>query len=334
MTLRYVLLRGLLPVAGVLLAVAVASLLVGAGDVGPARAAAVLLGGGDGDADARFTVLELRLPRTAVAVAVGAALGVAGAVLQATARNPLAEPGLLGVSAGASFAVVLAIVLGASATTVGPYAAVLGAAAGCLLALGAARLRGAGDDPVRLVLAGAAFSGMVGAASSVLLLVDQRAADEIRFWTVGSVVGRGTGDLLAVLPVLLVGLAVAAAVGPALSALALGDDVATGLGHRPRRVRAAAVASVALLVGGATAVAGPVAFVGLVVPFAARALVGPDLRRLLGVSVLLGPAVVLLADVVSRLVVRPYEMPLGVMTALFGAPVLVAVVRSSRLPAL
>lgn len=332
MTFRKLLLRGLLPAAGALLVTAVAGLLVGAGDVGPARAASVLLGGGD--ADARFTVLQLRLPRTAVAVAVGAALGAAGAVLQATARNPLAEPGLLGVNAGASFAVVLAIVLGASAATVGPYVAVLGAAAGCLLALGAARLRGAGDDPVRLVLAGAAFSGLVGAASSVLLLVDQRAADEIRFWTVGSVAGRGTEEFLAVLPVLAAGLAAAAAVGPALSALALGDDVATGLGHRPRRVRAVAVSSVALLVGGATAVAGPIAFVGLVVPFAARALVGPGLRRLLAVSVLLGPAVVLLADVVSRLVVRPYEMPLGVMTALFGAPVLVAVVRSSRMPAL
>ncbi|MFD1830788.1 FecCD family ABC transporter permease [Streptomyces desertarenae] len=332
MTFRKLLLRGLLPAAGALLVTAVAGLLVGAGDVGPARAASVLLGGGD--ADARFTVLQLRLPRTAVAVAVGAALGAAGAVLQATARNPLAEPGLLGVNAGASFAVVLAIVLGASAATVGPYVAVLGAAAGCLLALGAARLRGAGDDPVRLVLAGAAFSGMVGAASSVLLLVDQRAADEIRFWTVGSVAGRGTEEFLAVLPVLAAGLAAAAAVSPALSALALGDDVATGLGHRPRRVRAVAVSSVALLVGGATAVAGPIAFVGLVVPFAARALVGPGLRRLLAVSVLLGPAVVLLADVVSRLVVRPYEMPLGVMTALFGAPVLVAVVRSSRMPAL
>lgn len=332
MTFRKLLLRGLLPAAGALLVTAVAGLLVGAGDVGPARAASVLLGGGD--ADARFTVLRLRLPRTAVAVAVGAALGAAGAVLQATARNPLAEPGLLGVNAGASFAVVLAIVLGASAATVGPYVAVLGAAAGCLLALGAARLRGTGDDPVRLVLAGAAFSGLVGAASSVLLLVDQRAADEIRFWTVGSVAGRGTEEFLAVLPVLAAGLAAAAAVGPALSALALGDDVATGLGHRPRRVRAVAVSSVALLVGGATAVAGPIAFVGLVVPFAARALVGPGLRRLLAVSVLLGPAVVLLADVVSRLVVRPYEMPLGVMTALFGAPVLVAVVRSSRMPAL
>ncbi|MFJ8477104.1 FecCD family ABC transporter permease [Kitasatospora sp. NPDC094011] len=332
MTFRSLLLRGLIPAAALLLAAVLASLLLGAGDVGPSRALATLLG--DGDSDSRFTVFELRAPRTAVAVAVGLALGVAGTVLQAAARNPLAEPGLLGVSTGASFAVVVAIVLGAGAASVGPYVAVLGAAAGCLLALGAARLRGAGDDPVRLVLAGAALSGLMNAGSSVLLLSDARAADEIRFWTIGSVAGRGTDQLLSVLPVLVLGLLLAVAAGPALTALSLGDDVATGLGHKPRRARALAVAAVALLVGAATAIAGPVSFVGLVVPFAARALVGPDLRRLLAVSALLGPAVVLLADVASRLFARPYEMPLGVMTALFGAPVLVAVVRSQRMPAL
>lgn len=211
----------------------IASLLLGAGDVGPGRALSALLGGADGDA--RFTVLELRLPRTLVAVAVGLALGIAGALLQAAARNPLAEPGLLGVSAGASFAVVVALVLGASAATLGPYVAVLGASAGCLLALGAARLRGAGDDPVRLVLAGAAFSGLMAAGSSVLLLVDARAADEIRFWTIGSVAGRELADLWAVVPVVGLGLLLAVLVAPALTALSLGDDVATGLGHKPGR---------------------------------------------------------------------------------------------------
>lgn len=331
-TLRSLIVRGLLPGVGVLLAAVIASLLLGAGEVGPGRALSALLGGADDDA--RFTVLELRLPRTLVAVAVGLALGVAGALLQAAARNPLAEPGLLGVSAGASFAVVLALVLGASAATLGPYVAVLGAGAGCLLALAAARLRGAGDDPVRLVLAGAAFSGLMAAGSSVMLLVDARAADEIRFWTIGSVAGRELADLWSILPVVGLGLLLAVLVAPSLTALSLGDDVATGLGHRPGRVRALAVTAVALLVGGATALAGPVAFVGLVVPFAARALVGPDLRRLLAVSVFIGPATVLTADVVSRLVARPYEMPLGVMTALLGAPVLVAVVRSHRLPSL
>ena len=330
--MRSVLLRGLVPAAAVLAVAVLASLAIGAGEVGPARALAVLAGGGD--ADARFAVLRLRLPRTVVAVAVGVALGVAGAVLQTAARNPLAEPGLLGVSAGASFAVVLVIASGASAASLGPWVAVLGAGAGCLLAVGAARLRGAGDDPVRLVLAGAALSGLLSAATSVVLLLDHRTADEVRFWTVGSVAGRDLGTLTQVGPVLAVGLLIALLAARPLSALALGDTVARGLGHRPARARALAVVAVALLVGGAVAAAGPVVFIGLVVPFLARALVGPDLRRVLAVTVLLGPAVVLLADVASRLLVRPYEMPLGVVTAMIGAPVLVAVVRSTRMPAL
>lgn len=324
--------RGLVPALVVLAVAVLASLAVGAGDVGPSRALAVLAGGGD--ADARFAVLQLRVPRTVVAVAVGVALGVAGAVLQTAARNPLAEPGLLGVSAGASFAVVLVIASGASAASLGPWVAVLGAGAGCLLAVGAARLRGAGDDPVRLVLAGAALSALLSAATSVVLLLDQRTADEVRFWTVGSVAGRDLGTLTQVGPVLAVGLLVALLAARPLSALALGDTVARGLGHRPARARALAMVAVALLVGGAVAAAGPVVFIGLVVPFLARALVGPDLRRVLAVTVLLGPAVVLLADVASRLLVRPYEMPLGVVTAMIGAPVLVAVVRSTRMPAL
>ncbi|HEU0103958.1 MAG TPA: iron ABC transporter permease [Mycobacteriales bacterium] len=323
---------GLLLPAVALLAVGLASLLLGAGDVGPVRALAAVAGGGD--AEAAFTVWELRWPRTLVGVVVGAALGVAGAVLQAAARNPLAEPGLLGVSAGASAAVVLVLVLGGSVATLGPAAAVLGALAGCAAAFAMARLRGVGDDPVRLVLAGAAVSGLLGALTSVLLLVDQRTADEVRFWVVGAVAGRDAGSLLGSAPGLLVGGLLVALVARPLAALSLGDDVARGLGHRPRRARGGAVAAVALLVGSATAVAGPIAFVGLVVPFAARALVGPDLRRVLPPSVLLGPLVVVLADVVSRLLVRPYEMPLGVITALIGAPVLVAVVRRRRVPAL
>jgi iron complex transport system permease protein len=329
---RRVLLRGLVPAGAALVLAVLASLVVGAGEVGPGRAVAVLLGGGD--ADARFAVLQLRVPRTVVAAAVGLALGVAGAVLQTAARNPLAEPGLLGVSAGASFAVVLVIASGASAAALGPWVAVLGAGAACLLAVGAARLRGAGDDPVRLVLAGAALSSLLHAATSVLLLLDQRTADEVRFWTVGSVSGRDLGTLGQVGPVLVVGLLLALVAARPLSALSLGDTVAQGLGHRPARTRVVAMAAVALLVGGAVAAAGPIAFVGLVVPFAARALVGPDLRRVLAVSVVLGPTVVLVADVASRLVVRPYEMPLGVVTALIGAPVLVAVVRRTRMPAL
>ncbi|HEV7871993.1 MAG TPA: iron ABC transporter permease [Modestobacter sp.] len=324
--------RGLLPSLVVLGVAVPASLALGAGDVGPLQALSVLLGRGDDDA--RFAVLQLRVPRTLVAAAVGLALGLAGAVLQAAARNPLAEPGLLGVSQGASFAVVLTIATGTSAASVGPEVAVLGAATGCLLALGAARLRGTGDDPIRLVLAGAALSALLSAGIGVLLLLDQRTADEVRFWTVGSVAGRDLGTLGEVGPVLAAGVVIAWLVARPLSALSLGDSTARSLGHRPARARVAAVAAVALLVGGAVAAAGPIAFVGLVVPFLARALVGPDLHRVLAVCLLLGPAVVLVADVASRLLVRPYEMPLGVVTALVGAPVLVAVVRSTRMPAL
>jgi iron complex transport system permease protein len=317
--------------AGVAVLTGLASLLLGSGEVGPVRAAGALVGG---DEEARFAVWSLRWPRTLVGAVVGAALGTAGAVLQAAARNPLAEPGLLGVGAGASTAVVLVIALGGSVATLGPYAAVVGALLGCLAATGAARLHGVGDDPVRLVLAGAAISGLLGSLTSVLLLVDQRSADEVRFWTVGAVAGRDLGVLSGVLPPLLLGAVLVALVARPLAALSLGEQVAAGLGARPRAARLGAVVAVALLVGAATAAAGPIGFVGLVVPFAARALVGPDLRRVLLPSVVLGPVVVVGADVVSRLVVRPYEMPLGVVTALVGAPVLVAVVRASRVPAL
>lgn len=322
-----------LAVSGIALTlVALMSLLLGAGKVGPREALSVLSGGGTDDA--RFVVFDLRLPRTVVGIAVGLALGVAGAVLQSAARNPLAEPGLLGVSAGASFAVVIAIWLGASAATIYTPVAILGAMAGCLLALSAARLSGVGDDPVRLILAGIALSSMLGAATSLLLLLDQRTRDEIRFWTIGAIAGRDYGVVLSIIPTVGIGVAIAGLIARPLAALALGDRVAVGLGHRPRLTRVLAMVGVALLVGSATAAAGPIAFVGLVVPFAARALVGPDIRRVVLVCALLGPVMVLAADVCSRLLVRPSEMPIGVVTAFFGAPVLIAVVRSHRLPTL
>ncbi|MFG6667149.1 FecCD family ABC transporter permease [Halomonas sp. HNIBRBA4712] len=315
-----------------LVAVSVVSLLIGAGSVSPSRVIAMLLGADD--AEARFVVWELRAPRTMIGLAVGMALGVSGALLQAVTRNPLAEPGLLGVSAGAAFAVALALVLGASAATLRISVAQLGALVGCLCVLGVARFRGVGNDPVRLVLAGAAFSGLLGALTSLILFFDQRSADEIRFWVVGSLAGRRLDDLVAVLPtIVFCGVLIALLARP-LAALALGERMASGLGHHPRLIRALIILCVALLVGAATAIAGPIAFVGLVVPFVARAFVGPDIRRTLWVSLPVGPLIVLAADIVSRVVVAPSELPLGVLTALFGAPVLVAVVRARRLPML
>lgn len=315
-----------------LVAVSVVSLLIGAGSVSPSRVVAMLLGADD--ADAHFVVWELRAPRTLIGLAVGMALGVSGALLQAVTRNPLAEPGLLGVSAGAAFAVALALVLGASAATLRISVAQMGALAGCLCVLGVARWRGVGNDPVRLVLAGAAFSALLGALTSLILFFDQRSADEIRFWVIGSLAGRRLDDLLAVLPTIVVSGVLIALLARPLAALALGERMASGLGHHPRLIRALIIVCVALLVGAATAIAGPIAFVGLVVPFVARAFVGPDIRRTLWVSLPIGPLIVLAADIVSRVVVAPSELPLGVLTALFGAPVLVAVVRARRLPML
>jgi len=309
-----------------------ASFVVGAGEVTPARALTALFG--QRDAEAHFVVFELRMVRTMLGISVGVALGAAGSLLQAATRNPLAEPGLLGVSAGASFAVVLAISFGSSAAGLHVWVAVAGALGGCLLVLMVSQVQGVGDDPVRLVLAGAAFSSMLMALTTLLLLFDQRTADEIRFWIIGALGGRSADILSWTAPMIIVSLAIMLVLIRPLASLALGEQVATGLGHNPRLTRLLTLIVVAFLVGAATAAAGPISFVGLIVPFAARALVGSDIRRVLWMAVLLGPSLVLVADVLSRLVVRPYELPIGVIAAVIGAPVLVFVVRSQRVPTL
>jgi iron complex transport system permease protein len=313
-------------------ALAVASMLLGAGQLGVVESLLALLG--KGDEEAVFVVHALRGPRTLLAILVGIALGAAGAVMQAATRNPLAEPGLLGVSAGASFAVAVAIYFGADTVGVHFGTSVLGALAGCLLVLLATGMRGAGTDPVRLILAGAAFSSILIAVTTLILLHDQRTADEVRYWVIGALGGRPTSNLHWVVPGLLIGLAFVAAAASALAALALGEKVAMGLGHKPALTRLLAMFGVAVLVGIATAAAGPIIFAGLIVPYFARRLVGPDIRRALPIAMILGPAVLLLSDILSRLAVRPYELPIGVVTACIGAPVLIAVVRSQRLPRL
>lgn len=325
--------RAMLGMALLLTMLSFASLGYGAGDVSFSQAMQVLMGASQ-NANADFVVAQLRVPRTILAMIVGAALGAAGVVLQAATRNPLAEPGLLGVSAGASFAVVLAISFGAGAATLHLGIAVLGALIGCLLVLLVTQIGSVGDDPVRLVLAGAAFTGILMSISTLILLYDQRTADEIRFWIIGALGGRPAATLYWSMPGLLMGLLMLLPAIRPLAALALGEKVATGLGHHPRATRVWALISVAVLVGTATAAAGPIAFVGLVVPFVARRFVGPDIRRTLWLSLLIGPVVVMFADIVSRLVVKPYELPIGVVTAMVGAPVLIAIVRSHRLPRL
>lgn len=320
-------------IAWLLLAIAcLMSLLFGAGSIGPDSALGLLMG--NDDPEARFAIMELRLPRLVVGLVTGLALGVAGALLQTLTRNPLAEPGLLGVSAGSAFAVTLAILLGATTASLTTLISQLGALAGCALVIAATRMQGVGQDPVRLVLAGATLTGLLLSLSSLVMLIDQRAADEIRFWVTGSVAGRSWDQLLATLPsMILAGLIIVAVVRP-LASLALGEKVAMGLGHHPGLIRLAVILAVALLVGGATALAGPLAFVGLVVPFVARGFGGADIRKTLWLCLPLGPALIVSADTVSRLLVAPSEMPLGVITAIIGAPVLMIIIRSRRIPTL
>jgi len=316
---------GLVVLAGLSMAIGAG---IGAQKVGPGELVDFLLG--RSTEWSASVILSLRLPRTVLGILAGAALGLAGVVLQTAVRNPLAEPGLLGVSAGSAAAVVLAIAFGATALALQVPLAIAGALLGCSLALLVSGLRGSREDPVRLILAGAAINGLLGSVISIALLLDQSTADEMRFWTIGSLSGRDWQVALAVLPPILVGAGIAALILRPLAALSVGEDLARGLGHRPRLVRLAAMLSVALLTGSATATCGPIAFVGLVVPFAARALVGPDIRRTLPLAALLGPMVLLLADILTRVAVRPSELPLGIVMAFVGAPILIAVVRSNR----
>ncbi|GAB4064915.1 iron chelate uptake ABC transporter family permease subunit [Angustibacter speluncae] len=276
-------------------------------------------------------VRDTRVPRTVVGLVAGVALGVAGALMQGVTRNPIADPGLLGVNAGAGLAVVVAIWgLGLTAPTGYLWFAFLGAAAAAVLVHGVASLGWEGVTPVKLALVGAALTAVATSLVTLVLLRDQRTLDEFRLWQVGTLLGRPVSLALLLLPFVVVGVLLALASTPALNLLALGDDVARGLGQHLAVGRGLVLASVVLLCGAATALVGPIAFVGLVVPHVARFLVGPDYRWLVPLSALLGPALLLAGDVVGRLVARPAEVEAGLVVAVVGAPVLVLLVRTSK----
>ncbi|GAA3083103.1 iron complex transport system permease protein [Kribbella aluminosa] len=307
-------------------AVAVLSLAVGTRAVPlPAVIDALFHGGDTRDA---LVVRTLRLPRTEVGLTAGAALGLAGAVLQAVTRNPLADPGILGLSQGAAAGVVFAIAFGLASGFSGyVWFAFAGAVvAACLVYAISLRGRG-GASPVKLALAGTALSAMAAGATTVVLTSSSATLDQFRFWQVGSLSGRDTGTVVRMLPFLVVGAVLVLVCAPGLDALELGDDTARALGHRVQLVRGCAALGATLLTAAAVAAAGPIAFVGLAVPHLARRLVPSGHRRVLPLSALLGAALLPVADVAGRVVRAPAEVPAGVMTALVGVPVLVFLVR-------
>jgi ABC-type Fe3+-siderophore transport system permease subunit len=278
----------------------------------------------------QFAIRDFRLPRTIVGAVVGVALGLSGALIQALTRNPLADPGIFGVHAGASFAVTVAVgLLGVRDIQAYMWFAFAGAMVVTLmvLALGATRQ---GRSPVVMVLAGVCVGAVLGGFREALQLTNPDAFDAMRSWNAGSILGRPLDVVWPILPFFAVALTLAFAVSGSLSALALGDDVAASQGVRLVRTRVLSVIALTLLAGGATAIAGPIGFVGLMVPHVARWLVGPHQRWIFAYSILLAPSLLLASDILGRVVMRPGEIPVGIVTAFVGAPVLIALVRRTK----
>ncbi|MGW1148909.1 FecCD family ABC transporter permease [Streptomyces sp. NPDC002454] len=282
--------------------------------------------------EADVIVRDLRLPRTWLGLVAGAALGVAGALMQGHTRNPIADPVVLGISAGAGMCVVAAVfLLGVSGLHGYVWFGFLGAAAASLLVHSVGRLARGGATPVTLALAGAAAHALFTALTAGMVLIDRQALEVYRFWTVGTVSGRPVELVVQMLPFILVGLALAATNAGGLNALSLGEDVARSLGLRVGLTRAVGMTAITVLTGTAVAVCGPIGFAGLVSTHIARYFTGPDYRWILVYSGLLGASLVVLADTLGRLVARPGELQVGIMLALIGAPVFIYLV-SRRKP--
>lgn len=318
-------------VVALLLAVLL-SLAVGARAIAPAAVIDALLHGGH--SDAAEVVREMRVPRTLIGLMVGAALALAGTVLQGITRNPIADPGILGVSQGASVGVVLAIAFAGVHTLTGyVWYAFAGAGIASVAVYAIAASGRGGATPVKLALGGAAINALLVSVTTGILTTKASALDEFRFWQVGSLSGRDAEIAGQIWPFLLVGLVLVLSVARGLDALALGEDVAKGLGQKVATVRIVGGLGATVLTGAGVAAAGPIAFIGLAVPHIARAIVGSGHRWVLPMAAVLGPVMLLVSDTVGRVIFPPSEVPAGVMTALIGVPFLVTLVRRKAVAA-
>jgi iron complex transport system permease protein len=277
-------------------------------------------------------VHSLRLPRTVIALGVGGALAVAGAIMQAITRNPLADPSILGVSSGASFAIVTAVYYGGLTATYQfmPFA-FAGALAAALLVFVIGSTGQGGASPVKLALAGIVVSAFLASWTSALLLLDEETFAVVRYWFAGSVVGRDLDMFWSLAPFLLGGTLICLFLGHQLNVLSLGDDTAQSLGMNTTRTRLICTVLVVLITGAAVAIAGPIAYVGLAVPHMVRAVVGPDYRWILPYSLITGAIFLTLADVLGRVLMQPSEIEVGIVTAVFGAPFLIYLARQRSL---
>ncbi|MFV2172673.1 FecCD family ABC transporter permease [Actinomadura sp. LOL_016] len=318
----------LLAAVGVLAAVVFASVVLGSRNVALQDVWAAFGGADDTLEQAAVTK---RIPRTLLAVLVGAALSVSGAVMQGVTRNPLADPGILGVNMGASLAVVSAVAFfGLTSPTGYIWVAMAGAAASAVFVYTVGSLGRGGATPLKVALAGAATSAAFASLVSAVILPRGDIAEGFRLWQIGGVGGGSYERLGQVLPFLAAGFVICLLSARALNSLALGDDVAAGLGERVAVIRATASLGAVVLCGASTAVAGPIAFVGLLVPHACRLLVGVDHRWMLPSCALVGASLLTASDVVGRVVARPQDIEVGIVTAIIGAPFFIHIVRRQK----
>lgn len=324
---------GLVLAAVVLLGVMLLSVWIGTRDI-PFDKTWQMLWHPDGSNTA-IIIQSYRIPRTLLAVVVGAALGIGGALLQALTRNPLADPGLVGVNIGAASGVVVAIgFLGITGVLGYVWFALAGAAIASVVVYMLSSAGGSRSSPDRLILAGAALTAVLYAANTAVLLLEPQTFDAFRFWNVGSLSGRHFEVLLSVLPFVAAGVLLAFMLLRPLNALAMGEQVAGSLGARIGRTRIAGGIAVTLLCGGATAAVGPISFLGLAVPHMARLLVGPNQRWVLPYSAVCAPILLLASDIIGRVIAAPSEVQVGIVTAFLGAPVFLALCRRRRLSTL
>lgn len=325
---------GLVAATVVLAAAAIASLAIGNRAIDPVTVLNALFAYDD-DNPLHLMVMELRVPRTLLGIVVGAALAVCGGLIQAFTRNPLADPGILGVNAGASFAVTFAVgVLGLTAPGAYVPFALLGAFVLTVLVYVLGSFGRSGATPMKLTLAGVALGAAFTGFTTAIVLRDLGTLQVMRFWGVGSIGGRTLDQLAWAAPLIACGLLIALLCARSLNALALGDDLAQALGARVRATRVLVIISVTILAGTSVAAAGPIAFVGLMIPHVVRWFTGPDQRWVLTYSMVVGPAFLLLADILGRIVLPSGELRVGIVTALLGAPILIVLVRRKRVSGL